>query len=146
MSVTSTRFEFKCWAAESPPNPPPIMTTFRGALIALLLEGESSLRGVPTSRSMIGCDSHRRWDELVFLSRRCRRQSESHDSRLLHWRSCWSACRNRSGIPPTEIPDPIGHRSLPPRHGRSDRPFLLKAGPVAHWPRLRTSSKFRELE
>ena len=38
ISVTSTRFEFECWAAESPPNPPPMMTTFLGSLIAFVLD------------------------------------------------------------------------------------------------------------
>jgi hypothetical protein len=36
ISVTSTRFEGKGWAAESPPNPPPMMTTFLRSLIAFV--------------------------------------------------------------------------------------------------------------
>jgi len=47
--VTSIRFEFKCWAAESPPTPSNDDHLQR-SLTAFLPGGESSLRDVPMSR------------------------------------------------------------------------------------------------
>ena len=92
------------------------------------------------------CDSHRRWDELASLNQRRRLQVGSHDWRSPRWRSCWSACRNRSGRQPAEIRHPIGRRSLPVRHERSDRLFPWGADPVRRWPRRHISSGCRGLE